>query len=150
MSDCDFCTEPGFQSRIFLRNQLVVASPTRIPITPGHALVCPIRHVATIAELTDEEVLGLRQAIIDVEAAARSLFGAEGFNVAWNQGKMAGQSLSHIHIHVVPRQTGDTGIYKYEPRQFLYRPGERETSPEEELMTVANQYRSAIKTEVTA
>jgi diadenosine tetraphosphate (Ap4A) HIT family hydrolase len=52
---------------------------------------------------------------------------------------MAGQSVAHFHLHVIPRTKGDTGIYQYEPRQFLYRPTtERPQSPEEELKQITN------------
>ena len=61
----------------------------------------------------------------------------EGFNFAWNDGPIAGQSVPHFHLHVLPRKQGDTGITEYEPRQFLYRPGSREASPEAELAAIA-------------
>jgi hypothetical protein len=67
----------------------------------------------------------------------KKAFGAEGFNFAWNDGKNCGQSVPHFHLHIVPRKEGDAGVYEYEPRKFLYRPGEREATPEEELKMVA-------------
>jgi diadenosine tetraphosphate (Ap4A) HIT family hydrolase len=57
---------------------------------------------------------------------------------------MAGQSVPHFHLHVIQRKTGDTGIYEYEPRKFIYRPGEREISPEEELLAVRDLIKAAI------
>ncbi len=70
---------------------------------------------------------------------------AEGFNLAWNEGKIAGQNVSHFHLHVVPRKIGDAGITEYEPRKFLYRSGSREESPDTELLAVANLIRSSIE-----
>lgn len=67
---------------------------------------------------------------------------AEGFNFAWNMGEEAGQSVPHFHLHVVPRKPGDTGILEYEPRKFLYRPGSRAVSPEEELQALARLVRN--------
>ncbi len=55
-----------------------------------------------------------------------------------NDEKVAGQSVPHFHLHIVPRQEGDTGIYQYDPRQFLYRPGSRAESPELELQEISH------------
>jgi diadenosine tetraphosphate (Ap4A) HIT family hydrolase len=67
--------------------------------------------------------------------ALKEAFQAEGFNYAWNEEKIGGQSVPHFHLHVVPRKEGDKGTYKYEPREFLYRPGARHVStPNEELL----------------
>ncbi|MBI4150334.1 hypothetical protein HY488_02940, partial [Candidatus Woesearchaeota archaeon] len=56
----------------------------------------------------------------------------------------AGQNISHLHLHIIPRKGGDAGITDYEPRKFLYRPGSRETSPENELRDVAALIRRAL------
>jgi diadenosine tetraphosphate (Ap4A) HIT family hydrolase len=79
-----------------------------------------------------------------IKQALRESFGAKGFNVAWNEEEMAGQSVPHFHLHIVPRTAGDTGILEYEPRKFLYRPGSRETSSEAELRGVAQQIKSTL------
>jgi diadenosine tetraphosphate (Ap4A) HIT family hydrolase len=80
-----------------------------------------------------------------LKAALLKVFQAEGFNYAWNEGKLAGQSVPHFHLHILPRKEGDTGILEYEPRKFLYRPGERETSPEQELNAVAELIKKELK-----
>lgn len=144
MSDirCAYCEIPAIKEREIARNEYAWAFPTNIPIVPGHILVAPIRCVATLEEMTPAEV----QAIFDLreklKLALVKTFGAEGFNYAWNEGKLAGQSVPHFHLHILPRKTGDTGITEYEPRKFLYRPGEREASPEEELHTVSELIKS--------
>ena len=66
------------------------------------------------------------------------VFNAEGFNYAWNEGVLSGQTVNHLHLHILPRIKNDTGITKYEPRKFLYRPGIRPTSPEQELIEIAS------------
>jgi len=63
-------------------------------------------------------------------------FAAEGFNYAWNEELVAGQTVPHLHLHMLPRKKGDSGIVDYEPRKFLYRPGERSDSPDQELIKV--------------
>lgn len=137
MKPCPFCTKPQIQERIILKNNLVFAFPTNIPITSGHTLIAPIRCVSTFTDLTKEEVAALFLMRSRVVGALQKAFGAEGFHFAWNEGEAAGQRVPHFHLHVVPRKAGDTGITEYEPRKFLYRPGSREPSPGKELQMVA-------------
>lgn len=144
LAPCAFCANPDIKEREIARNELVWAFPTNIPVVPGHILVIPVRCVRTIAELTSEERGALLAMVEDVKKALRTAFGAEGFNHAWNEGGVAGQEISHLHLHILPRKAGDTGITKYEPRQFLYRPGSREKAPQEELLAVTNLVRAAL------
>ena len=130
---CVYCDSPDIKAREIYRDSLVRVFPTNIPITPGHMLIVPKRHVAKAADLTAAERAVLFLMLAKVEEALVKTFGAKGFNVAWNEGECAGQSVPHFHVHVVPREPGDTGITEYEPRKFLYRPGSREASPEDEL-----------------
>lgn len=139
MIDCVYCNSPEIKGRTIFRNDLVWAFPTNIPITPGHILISPIRHVRTFEELTDGERDALFILAIKMKTALRSLFGAEGFHHVWNENEVGGQSVPHFHLHIVPRRNGDAGITEYEPRKFLYRPGSRESTPEEELRVVAEQ-----------
>ncbi len=134
---CAYCEIPAIQERAIIKNDLVWAFPTNIPIVPGHILIAPVRCVATFEELTPEEVAAVFDLLSKLKKALVKVFSAEGFNYAWNEGKLAGQSVPHFHLHVLPRKSGDTGIVEYEPRKFLYRPGEREESPDVELQKVA-------------
>lgn len=147
MSDirCAYCEIPAIKEREIVRNEHAWAFPTNIPIVPGHVLVAPIRCVATLEEMTSEEVQAIFALREELKQALVTAFGATGFNYAWNEGKLAGQSVPHFHLHILPRKEGDTGITQYEPRQFLYRPGEREASPEEELKAVARCISEAIE-----
>jgi len=139
--DCIYCTLPEIKDRTIKQNNLARAFLTNIPITPGHVLVTPVRHVQSFEELTADEREAIFALAADMRAALRKVFGAEGFNHAWNEGAVAGQSIPHFHLHIVPRKTGDEGITEYEPRKFLYRPGSREATPEVELDAVAKQIR---------
>ena len=71
-----------------------------------------------------------------LKSAMIKAFAAEGFNYAWNEELVAGQTVPHLHLHMLPRKKGDSGIVDYEPRKFLYRPGERSDSPDQELIKV--------------
>lgn len=134
---CAFCDLTKIQQRIVYIDKLVMAFPTNIPIVPGHILVCPIRHVSHFDLLNDNEFTAIKDAITRLKKSLKKCFQAEGFNIAWNEGEPAGQSVDHLHIHILPRKKFDTGVYKYEPREFLYRPGSREVSPDQELQEVA-------------
>ena len=144
MKNCVYCTSPEIKQRQIVENELAWAFPTNIPITPGHVLVVPKRCVERYEELTPEEkdaIEGLRLKLIN---ALKSLYGVEGFHYAWNEAKVTRQSVPHFHLHIVPRKEGDDGITEYEPRKFLYRPGSREATSEEELRAVAEEIRNAI------
>jgi ATP adenylyltransferase len=140
-TDCPFCSFAEIERRMIGRNDYGMVFLTNRPITPGHILVCPVRHIESSDELTSKE-LGVMHYLLRIsKIALRECCGAEGFNVAWNEGEVAGQTVPHLHIHVVPRRAGDTGILGYEPRQFLYRPGPRQESSEDELAGVASLLR---------
>lgn len=139
---CAFCEIPEIKNRTIVENNLAWAFPTNIPIVPGHILVVPKRCVANYDEMSAKELQAVDDLVRKLKPALIKTFDAEGFNFAWNEGKMSGQSVPHFHLHILPRKAGDSGIYQYEPRQFLYRPGERETSPEEELTQVAESIKN--------
>lgn len=135
---------PSIQERLIAKNNLAFSFLTHMPIVPGHALICPIRCVEASEGLTDDEwkkILELKHLVCK---ALKKTFNAEGFNFAWNMGEIAGQTVPHFHLHVVPRKLGDTGILQYEPRSFLYRPGSRSISPAKELQETAELIRSSL------
>jgi diadenosine tetraphosphate (Ap4A) HIT family hydrolase len=134
--NCVYCDKPEIKERCIIQNELAWAFPTNIPIVPGHVLISPIRCVAKFEDLTTQEQAAIFELAGKLKKALTEVFGAEGFNYAWNEGKLAGQSVPHFHLHMLPRTEGDTGVLEYEPRKFLYRPGEREANPEEELLAV--------------
>lgn len=141
---CDFCDNPDIQQRAIIKNDLAWAFPTRTPIVPGHILIAPIRHAETEELLLAEELEAIFTLIHELKPVLRKIFGAEGFNFAWNEGSVAGQSVPHLHLHLLPRKPGDTGITTYEPRKFLYRPGSREASPESEVMAITQTLKEAL------
>lgn len=143
---CEFCNNPALLSRTVYANDLVFAFVGNMPIVPGHLLICPVRHVSKIDDLSDNELLAIKELLVKLKSPLRNIFHAEGFNYAWNEGGVAGQSVDHLHIHLIPRKPGDTGIYRYEPRDFLYRPGTRATTPDEELIGVAKIVRVFLST----
>ena len=142
---CPYCTAPDIRERTIIQNDLAFAFPTNIPIVPGHVLICPIRCVATLEKMTAKEIRAIFAMRKDIRAALTETFDTEGFHYAWNEGEIAGQSVPHFHLHVIPRKKGDDGITEYDPRKFLYRPGSREVSPKEELVAVADLLRKYLE-----
>lgn len=137
--NCSFCEDENLASRIIYKDELVMAFPSTASIVAGHTLVCPVRHVEKVDDLSENELKDIKDFIVKLKNALKKCMDAEGFNIAWNEGEKAGQSVSHLHIHVLPRKNGDTGIYEYEPRKFLYRTDfeSRKMPNEKELYEVA-------------
>ena len=81
------------------------------PYNPGHVMISPFRHVPTIEELDEGELLELMTLTQDALAALRTAYAPEGFNLGVNQGKIAGAGVEHhVHLHVVPRWGADTNF----------------------------------------
>jgi len=89
-------------------NALAFAIEDRYPVSPGHALVVPRRPIATWFEASRDE----RQAIFDLVDEVKQLLDArtpspDGYNIGINSGAAAGQTVMHLHVHVIPRYQGD-------------------------------------------
>jgi ATP adenylyltransferase len=81
------------------------------PYAPGHVMVAPIRHVATLEDLNEDEMLDTMRLARRAILAIRKGMSPDGFNLGWNQGKVAGAGIAdHLHLHVVPRWSGDTNF----------------------------------------
>ncbi|NTV44558.1 MAG: HIT domain-containing protein [Candidatus Yonathbacteria bacterium] len=136
--------DPILQNRLVAENATAFAFLGYQPIVSGHTLICPKRPVATWDELTTDEIADMFALRKKLKTVMEHVFGAQGFNYAWNEQEIAGQSVPHVHLHMLPRKEGDTGIVEYEPRVFLYRPGSRAVSQEEELANIAATMRATI------
>ena len=83
----------------------------KYPYSSGHLLIAPLRHVGSIAELTNQEALEIHRLAVEGTAALEQVYGPQGFNLGWNLGRVAGAGiLDHVHEHVVPRWGGDTNF----------------------------------------
>lgn len=81
------------------------------PYTTGHLMVLPYREVAELGDLREDEAAELWRTVTDAVAAARAAFAPHGVNIGINLGAPAGGSISeHLHVHVVPRWTGDANF----------------------------------------
>ena len=106
MSDCIFCHLPESVRQI-TQNDLAIAFFDGFPVNPGHALIIPKRHVASYFDLTPDEVAAMHALLPIVKREIESLYQPDGYNIGVNIGEMAGQSVFHVHMHVIPRYKGD-------------------------------------------
>ena len=127
------------------------------PIVPGHVLVIPKRLVVRLKDLTDDECDDLFRTVRIVESKIENHYGANACNVAIQDGKDAGQSVPHVHVHILPRHAGDAvvgdEIYdeleKWAPRDSASKPklavaGDEHRNPrtEEEMTIEAGEFRT--------
>lgn len=90
------------------QDELTVSVLNRYPYSNAHLLVSPTRHVATLAELTDDELMALQKRLAHFTELLRTRFTAQGFNIGLNLGSVAGAGVpGHLHWHLVPRWPGD-------------------------------------------
>jgi superfamily II DNA or RNA helicase/HKD family nuclease/diadenosine tetraphosphate (Ap4A) HIT family hydrolase len=103
---CPFC-DPLPQARIFYRDQLVIGLWDAFPVSAGHALLVPVRHVPTWFSASSEERIALTRAIDFAREAIEAKHRPDGYNIGINSGDAAGQTVFHLHVHVIPRYRGD-------------------------------------------
>ncbi|KAF7368876.1 Hit domain protein [Mycena venus] len=89
----------------FYRSSLSYAIVNLKPIVPGHVLVLPTRHVPRLADLSEPELASLMSAVQKVGSVIERVYGADALTVACQDGKAAGQSVPHVHFHLLPRKS---------------------------------------------
>ena len=106
MDNCPFC-RVEFDRDIIASSALSLAFFDGFPVSPGHALIIPRRHVASFFDLTKEEQLDMLTLADEVKCIVDAEFHPDGYNIGINVGEAAGQSIFHVHLHLIPRYTGD-------------------------------------------
>ena len=102
---CPFCTLPA--SRILEENGLAVLILDGYPVSPGHSLVIPKRHVGSFFEVTGLERAALFALLDRAKERVAERHRPNGYNIGINDGAAAGQTVPHLHIHLIPRYDGD-------------------------------------------
>jgi diadenosine tetraphosphate (Ap4A) HIT family hydrolase len=120
---CLFCTDPQGVSR---NNELAYSARDSYAVSPGHTVVIPRRHVASFFELTPEEINACMALIKEERKLLDEEFKPDGYNIGVNIGPAAGQSILHVHIHIIPRYEGDVenpqgGVRHVIPRKGHYK-----------------------------
>jgi diadenosine tetraphosphate (Ap4A) HIT family hydrolase len=102
---CPFCTlDPD---RVHIETDDAIAFRDRYPISPGHTLVIPRLHSASLFDLPQRVQGAVWEMVAQVRTALSQEFQLGGFNIGLNDGIAAGQTVMHAHIHVIPRYTSD-------------------------------------------
>lgn len=78
------------------------------PVSPGHMLIIPKRHIASFFETTELEQSDLFKMLAEARELALKEHNPNGFNIGINDGAAAGQTVMHLHVHLIPRYTGDS------------------------------------------
>jgi len=100
---CLFCTARG----VTRDNALAYATRDTYPVSPGHTLIIPRRHCADFFELTPDELAACMELVVAEQRALAAELKPDGYNVGVNVGSAGGQSIRHVHIHLIPRYAGD-------------------------------------------
>lgn len=105
--NCPLC-QPDVMSKMVEKNRSVFAIPDAYPVTPGHVLVLPMRHVPDMFSMTEVERFDADELIRVLQARIKAEDNrVRGFNVGTNCGEAAGQTIGHAHLHLIPRRLGD-------------------------------------------
>ncbi len=105
-STCPFCSLP--QDRIISESESTVTIRDGYPVSQGHTLIIPKRHVESLFDCDPDEKADILQALEEAKAALDEEFSPDGYNIGINDGEAAGQTIPHLHIHLIPRCKGDT------------------------------------------
>ncbi len=102
-SDCIFCRRVD----LIHQGELSFVSQDKYPASPGHMLIIPNRHVPNYFDCTKEEVTDLWETVNHAKQLVEKQHTPDSYNIGINVSKMAGQSVPHTHIHLIPRYEGD-------------------------------------------
>jgi ATP adenylyltransferase len=139
-SECIFCqaaaSSEDTQTHIVLRGEKTFVILNRYPYTTGHVMIVPFAHTADFASLDAATLAEMMKFAQRVQAALAQTYRPEGFNLGMNLGRMAGAGIAdHLHLHLLPRWTGDTN--------FMTSIAETRLEPEE-LATTYQKLRAAL------
>ncbi len=124
--DCLFCkiANKEIPSEVIHEDAVSIAFLDVNPLTLGHAVIIPKHHARNILDLPDKVVGPVFQAVKTVTEMLNRAFKPEGFTIGINHGRISGQTVDHLHIHVIPRYPGDGGgsmhsVVRYPPREDI-------------------------------
>lgn len=104
--DCPFCNIDKTRE-IIASSDLSLAFFDGFPVSKGHALIIPRRHVASFFDLSDAEKQDMLSLLDQVKSVVEDRYHPDGYNIGINVNEAAGQSVFHVHMHLIPRYKGD-------------------------------------------
>ncbi len=112
--DCILCAIIAHDNRVIdtsiYNNNLITIALNLYPYNPGHLMVFPNRHIEDLIELSKDEVIEIhRLAALSIKILQK-MYHSQGFNIGYNLGKIAGASIKHLHLHIVPRYENELGF----------------------------------------
>ena len=107
MKECVFCEQFILNRKPLFENKLAIAYFDEFPVSKGHTLIITKRHAATFFDITNEEQIAIIELLNKCKKYIDKKYNPEGYNVGLNCGESAGQSVMHIHMHLIPRYKGD-------------------------------------------
>ena len=102
-NNCIFCNPTD----IIINGEYTYSRLDEFPVSEGHCLIIPKRHVSSIDDLTDCELKDLYVVLQQTKHMLCEVYQPDGFNIGINEGEAAGQTVEHLHIHLIPRYEGD-------------------------------------------
>lgn len=105
MGECLFCNLPD--ERVIDQCDYTLTIRDGFPLSAGHTLVIPKRHIATFFDATEEEQMAINRALQRAKSVLDQEFNPDGYNIGINNGVAAGQTVFHLHVHLIPRYKGD-------------------------------------------
>jgi ATP adenylyltransferase len=106
MGHCPLCVAIAGGAAI-VEGETSVALLDKYPLSPGHCLILPRRHVPLFWDLSRSELAALFDLVSEAKAVVDERFQPGGYNIGVNVGEVAGQTIQHVHIHLIPRYAGD-------------------------------------------
>ena len=103
--NCPFCSLTF--SRIVSETESAVLISDAFPVTKGHLLIIPKRHIISFFDLQSKELHDILKLLHEAKGLLDSLSHPDGYNIGINDGAAAGQTMEHLHIHFIPRYEGD-------------------------------------------
>ncbi len=142
MTECPFCAASAADVS-FMESPRFRAVVNAAPILPGHSLVVPKRHVESLLALSDEEVAEMVNLSRRATARLTQVYASDGFDWTIQESQAAGQSVPHLHLHLIPRTRGDLpDPGDWYPRLIEYRNRTRLTL--DEMRDIARRLRTEV------
>ena len=107
IQSCPFCSMDI--SRVLISNQFAIAAADAFPVSVGHTLIIPKRHISSIFDATEQELVHIFKLVTQTRVLLNDQYKHQGLNIGINDGVAAGQTVMHLHIHLIPRYKGDQG-----------------------------------------